>query len=72
MVVKTLRSVGGGTLAFPVLPMDTLLMVRSIFHWLHFRFFSGGVCACVSAFLLLYGCSVCKVRNEKWQTVSEH
>lgn len=71
MVVKDLRPTGRHTSLVVLARGDPMLMVRSILRWLRSRFVSGAVCACVSACLLLHYCSVCQVRNRKWQIYLE-
>lgn len=71
MVVKDLRPTGRRTSLVVLARGDPVLMVRSILWWLRSHFISGAVCACVSACLLLHYCSVCQVRNGKWQLYPE-
>lgn len=67
MIGKDLRLAGGPSSLVVLALGDPVLMVRSILYWLRSRCVSGVVCACVSACLLLHYCSVCQVKNGKWQ-----
>lgn len=71
MIVKDFRPTGRHTSLEVLLWGDTVLMEQSILCWLRSRFVSGALCACVSACLLLHYCSVCQVRNGKWQIYPE-
>lgn len=69
--MKDLRPRGRHTSIVVFVWGDPALMVRTVLCWLRSCFVSGAVCACVSTCLLLHYCSVCQVRNGKWQSYQD-